>query len=100
MTQKLFSDKYEQYWSQLKPRDKVLIHSKHFFDHCSEATKRAGPMFITGMAEYCSKMLSVLQLHKNNDPTCIVRFYVNDMLYKWCDVFCHKLIIRNYKLLL
>ena len=100
MTQKSFSSKYKQYWSQLKPKDKVLIRSKHFFDNCSIATKSAGPMFITGMDKHCSKMSSVFNLRQNSDPTCIVRFDLNGIAFRWCDIFCHKLIIRNYKLLL
>lgn len=100
MTPELFSKEYKQYWDQLKSGDKVLVKSNRFFDNCSEATLRAGPSFISDMRKQCSELRTVKDPRKHEEDSCYIRFNFLEEGWTWCDVFCHRLIIRKHRLLL
>ena len=105
MTQKLHSKEYQIYWSKLEPNDKVLIISRKAVDNDLKL-RQFGPGFISDMESSCSKLRTVETIHSNlyytPPPYCFphIGFTLKEVSYNWCDVFCHKLIIRNYRLLL
>lgn len=98
MMKKLHSNR--EFWDQLKENDKVLVKSKDWYDkNAVEENVPIGPKFVSAMTEDCNKFLTV---------SGVIGWYGREDLHfeikhNWCrysSLFVHKLIIRNYRILL
>ena len=98
MMKKLHSNR--EFWDQLKENDKVLVKSKDWYDkNAVEENVPIGPKFVSAMTEDCNKFLTV---------SGVIGWYGREYLhfeikhnwYRYASLFVHKLIIRNYRILL
>lgn len=98
MMKKLYSNR--EYWNQLKENDKVLVKSKDWYDkNAVEENVPIGPKFVSAMTEDCNKFLTVsgvIGWYGRED----LRFEIKHNWYTYSSLFVHKLIIRNYRILL
>jgi hypothetical protein len=98
MMKKLHSNR--EFWDQLKENDKVLVKSKDWYDkNAVEENVPIGPKFISAMTEDCNKFLTVsgvIGWYGRED----LHFEIKHKWYRYSSLFVHKLIIRNYRILL
>lgn len=98
MMKKLHSNR--EFWDQLKENDKVLVKSKDWYDkNAVEENVPIGPKFVSAMTEDCNKFLTVsgvIGWYGRED----LRFGIKHNWYTYSSLFVHKLIIRNYRILL
>ena len=98
MMKKLHSNR--EYWNQLKENDKVLVKSKDWYDkNAVEENVPIGPKFVSAMTEDCNKFLTVsgvIGWYGRED----LHFEIKHNWYTYSSLFVHKLIIRNYRILL
>lgn len=98
MMKKLHSNR--EFWDQLKENDKVLVKSKDWYDkNAVEENVPIGPKFISAMTEDCNKFLTVsgvIGWYGRED----LHFEIKHNWYIYSSLFVHKLIIRNYRILL
>jgi hypothetical protein len=98
MMKKLHSNR--EFWDQLKENDKVLVKSKDWYDkNAVEENVPIGPKFVSAMTEDCNKFLTVsgvIGWYGRED----LRFEIKHNWYTYSSLFVHKLIIRNYRILL
>lgn len=98
MMKKLHSNR--EFWDQLKENDKVLVKSKDWYDkNAVEENVPIGPEFIPAMTEDCNKFLTVsgvIGWYGRED----LHFEIKHNWYTYSSLFVHKLIIRNYRILL
>lgn len=102
MMKKLHSNR--EFWDQLKENDKVLVKSKDWYD--KNAVEEIiglnvpiGPKFVSAMTEDCNKFLTVsgvIGWYGRED----LYFEIKHNWYTYLSLFVHKLIIRNYRILL
>ena len=89
-----------EYWNQLKENDKVLVKSKDWYDkNAVEENVPIGPKFVSAMTEDCNKFLTVsgvIGWYGRED----LHFEIKHNWYTYSSLFVHKLIIRNYRILL
>lgn len=98
MMKKLHSNR--EFWDQLKENNKVLVKSKDWYDkNAVEENVPIGPKFVSAMTEDCNKFLTVsgvIGWYGRED----LRFEIKHNWYRYSSLFVHKLIIRNYRILL
>jgi hypothetical protein len=98
MMKKLHSNR--EFWDQLKENDKVLVKSKDWYDkNAVEENVPIGPKFVSAMTEDCNKFLTVsgvIGWYGRED----LHFEIKHNWYTYLSLFVHKLIIRNYRILL
>ena len=98
MMKKLHSNR--EFWDQLKENDKVLVKSKDWCDkNAVEENVPIGPKFVSAMTEDCNKFLTVsgvIGWYGRED----LHFELRHHWYRYSSLFVHKLIIRNYRILL
>ena len=98
MMKKLHSNR--EFWDQLKENDKVLVKSKDWYDkNAVEENVPIGPKFVSAMTEDCNKFLTVsgvIGWYGRED----LHFEIKHKWYRYSSLFVHKLIIRNYRILL
>lgn len=98
MMKKLHSNR--EFWDQLKENDKVLVKSKDWYDkNAVEEIIPIGPKFVSAMTEDCNKFLTVsgvIGWYGRED----LYFEIKHNWYTYSSLFVHKLIIRNYRILL
>jgi hypothetical protein len=98
MMKKLHSNR--EFWDQLKENDKVLVKSKDWYDkNAVEENVPIGPKFVSAMTEDCNKFLTVsgvIGWYGRED----LHFEIKHNWYTYSSLFVHKLIIRNYRILL
>lgn len=98
MMKKLHSNR--EFWDQLKENDKVLVKSKDWYDKNAVGENvPIGPKFISAMTEDCNKFLTVsgvIGWYGRED----LHFEIKHKWYRYSSLFVHKLIIRNYRILL
>lgn len=98
MMKKLHSNR--EFWDQLKENDKVLVKSKDWYDkNAVEENVPIGPKFVSAMTEDCNKFLTVsgvIGWYGRED----LHFEIKYNWYTYSSLFVHKLIIRNYRILL
>lgn len=98
MMKKLHSNR--EFWDQLKENDKVLVKSKDWYDkNAVEENVPIGPKFVSAMTEDCNKFLTVsgvIGWYGRED----LHFEIKHNWYGYSSLFVHKLIIRNYRILL
>lgn len=98
MMKKLHSNR--EFWDQLKENDKVLVKSKDWYDkNAVEENVPIGPKFVSAMTEDCNKFLTVsgvIGWYGRED----LHFEIKHNWYRYLSLFVHKLIIRNYRILL
>ena len=98
MMKKLHSNR--EFWDQLKENDKVLVKSKDWYDkNAVEENVPIGPKFVSAMTEDCNKFLTVsgvIGWYGREDS----HFEIKHNWYRYSSLFVHKLIIRNYRILL
>lgn len=98
MMKKLHSNR--EFWDQLKENDKVLVKSKDWYDkNAVEENVPIGPKFVSAMTEDCNKFLTVsgvIGWYGRED----LYFEIKHNWYRYSSLFVHKLIIRNYRILL
>lgn len=102
MMKKLHSNR--EYWNQLKENDKVLVKSKDWYDknaveELTGLNVPIGPKFIPAMTEDCNKFLTVSNIIGWSSKKDL-RFKIKHNWYTYSSLFVHKLIIRNYRILL
>lgn len=98
MMKKLHSNR--EFWDQLKENDKVLVKSKDWYDkNAVEENVPIGPKFIPAMTEDCNKFLTVSNIIGWSSEKDL-RFETKHNWYIYSSLFVHKLIIRNYRILL
>ena len=89
-----------EFWDQLKENDKVLVKSKDWYDkNAVEENVPIGPKFVSAMTEDCNKFLTVsgvIGWYGRED----LYFEIKHNWYRYSSLFVHKLIIRNYRILL
>ena len=89
-----------EFWDQLKENDKVLVKSKDWYDkNAVEENVPIGPKFVLAMTEDCNKFLTVsgvIGWYGRED----LHFEIKHNWYTYSSLFVHKLIIRNYRILL
>lgn len=98
MMKKLHSNR--EFWDQLKENDKVLVKSKDWYDkNAVEENVPIGPKFVSAMTEDCNKFLTVSGVigWYGREDLC---FEIKHNWYTYSSLFVHKLIIRNYRILL
>lgn len=98
MMKKLHSNR--EFWDQLKENDKVLVKSKDWYDkNAVEENVPIGPKFVSAMTEDCNKFLTVsgvIGWYGRED----LHFEIKHNWHRYSSLFVHKLIIRNYRILL
>ena len=98
MMKKLHSNR--EFWDQLKENDKVLVKSKDWYDkNAVEENVPIGPKFVSAMTEDCNKFLTVsgvIGWYGRED----LHFEIKHNWYTYSSLFVHKLIIRNYRIVL
>ena len=98
MMKKLHSNR--EFWDQLKENDKVLVKSKDWYDkNAVEENVPIGPKFVSAMTKDCNKFLTVsgvIGWYGRED----LHFEIKHNWYTYSSLFVHKLIIRNYRILL
>lgn len=98
MMKKLHSNR--EFWDQLKENDKVLVKSKDWYDkNAVKENVPIGPKFVSAMTEDCNKFLTVsgvIGWYGRED----LHFEIKHNWYRYSSLFVHKLIIRNYRILL
>ena len=98
MMKKLHSNR--EFWDQLKENDKVLVKSKDWYDkNAVEENVPIGPKFVSAMTEDCNKFLTVSNIIGWSSEKDL-RFEIKHNWYTYSSLFVHKLIIRNYRILL
>ena len=88
----------------LKENDKVLVKSKDWYDknaveEITGLNVPIGPKFIQAMTEDCNKFFTVSNIIGWSSEKDL-RFEFKHNWYTYSSLFVHKLIIRNYRILL